>query len=999
MKAEQELPVPEPARGHDVFVSYSRADRQAIVGLTSALAERGKRAWVDLEDIPPSAEWMAEIRTAIEGADAYLVAISPDLARSKVCQQELELARSAGKRIVPVQVRPTEPELVPDALSALNWIDATQGATEGAVDRIVQALDTDLEHVRAHSWLLVRASEWGTRGESRSLLLRGEDLKDAEILLVATQGKEPAPTPGQARFVHVSRQGASRRQRSAVAIALCVALVAASLGVLAWQQRNTAVEQRDLALSRELAAASTTQLDVDPELSLLLAIHAATAAPTREAAGALRAALTASNHTATLRGDTNPIVDASFSPDGTRVLTTSGYAKELIARGDSGEYAARIWDVATGRLISAIEGAGPGLHAQWLPDGQTILTSGDGAARIWDASTGEQLRTLGSISSGVAHADPSGRSVVGRCEDGSVCIVDATSGDVVMSLGAVGGDFRDARFTPDGRFVAAFGDRGLAVWNARTGEAVTLEGLDPGTVVGRFLCPGCHLDSLSISADSSRLLVAGGSDAVLWNLPDGRLVRLWPTYADTTRYRLPFAPAIAPDGSKVASMNTDGTVSMWRVASDQAPTILDESAVTDVEFSPDGSRLLTTSEDHTGIVWDADNGDELGRFLGSPGRLFLGRFSPDGSRVVTAGSDLAADLWVVDRGAPLAVFSARGGSGYSVAFSPDGSKLVTTGRTGNVDLWDAREGSLMREFSAPSLRTDDVWGSTFSPDGSLVAASSTFRSVQLWDVATGEPTMTLRFAKGEGPGSPGAPADLEGVVWAVVFSKDGSTIGTASQDGIARLWDAKTGDLILRYEGHEAAVNYLAFSPGGDRVLTGSDDGTAQVWSASDGKTLMTLHGHPEGVQAVGWSPDGKVLATGGYDGVIRLWDASSGRLLHTLTGSQGQIMRVDFSPDSRWIASSSDEDGALRIWEVGTGRLVDVHQGDLGSMGFRIDFAPDGSEVAVAGSTAPFGKGTGETLLYRCEVCVGIDALISLAESRVTRALTQAERAQFLHE
>jgi hypothetical protein len=72
---------PRDHRGHDVLVSYSRADRDAVVALTEHLAAAGKRPWVDLEDIPPSAEWMAEIRAAIEAADGYLTVISPDLAR------------------------------------------------------------------------------------------------------------------------------------------------------------------------------------------------------------------------------------------------------------------------------------------------------------------------------------------------------------------------------------------------------------------------------------------------------------------------------------------------------------------------------------------------------------------------------------------------------------------------------------------------------------------------------------------------------------------------------------------------------------------------------------------------------------------------------------------------------------------------------------------------------------------------------------------------------
>ena len=84
MKTEEKASLPEPARGLDVFVSYSRADRERVLALTQALAARGKRAWVDLEDIPPSAEWMTEIRAAIEAADGYLVVVSPDVARSPI---------------------------------------------------------------------------------------------------------------------------------------------------------------------------------------------------------------------------------------------------------------------------------------------------------------------------------------------------------------------------------------------------------------------------------------------------------------------------------------------------------------------------------------------------------------------------------------------------------------------------------------------------------------------------------------------------------------------------------------------------------------------------------------------------------------------------------------------------------------------------------------------------------------------------------------------------
>ena len=338
---------------YDVFISYSRANRDMVERFVALLQGRELRAWVDLEDIPPSAEWMAEIGAAIEGSDGYLVIVSPSLAGSEVCAEELELARQAGKRIVPVMVRPTDPGSVPGVLAALNWIDATDGNLNHAVDRAVEALRTDLDRVRAHTRLQTQAGDWDRKREPTALLLRGGEIAGAEAIVASPD--EPRTTPLQLRFVQASRASASRRQRGfvgAVAAALVVALV---LGAMAFVQRNQAVRERDVARSRELAASSIQQLDVDPELSLLLGIEAATT-QTPEAADALRRALVASHVVATMRGHENPVTEATFSPDGTRVLTSSEWAVGVVGRLDAHDYTARLWDAATGQQLQTLTG-------------------------------------------------------------------------------------------------------------------------------------------------------------------------------------------------------------------------------------------------------------------------------------------------------------------------------------------------------------------------------------------------------------------------------------------------------------------------------------------------------------------------------------------------------------------------------------------------------------------------------------------------------------------
>lgn len=105
-----------------VSISYSRKDKAFAERLRAALAQRSRDVWIDWEDIPPTAEWMAEIRATIEASDAFLFLISPDAVASKVCAEEIEVTVALGKRLIPLVVRETPPEQVTRELASLNWL-------------------------------------------------------------------------------------------------------------------------------------------------------------------------------------------------------------------------------------------------------------------------------------------------------------------------------------------------------------------------------------------------------------------------------------------------------------------------------------------------------------------------------------------------------------------------------------------------------------------------------------------------------------------------------------------------------------------------------------------------------------------------------------------------------------------------------------------------------------------------------------------------------------
>ena len=185
----------------DIFISYSRKDKAFATRLHEALKARQREAWVDLEDIPPTAEWREKIKAGIEGARAFVFVLSPDSMASPECLKEVDHAAASHKRLIPVVCREVDPQAVPEALGKLNWIFLReQDDFEKGLDTLLTAVDTDLEWVDAHTNLLEKATEWDRKGRDQSLLLRGGELRKAEGWQVQSAGKEPKPTDLMGEF-------------------------------------------------------------------------------------------------------------------------------------------------------------------------------------------------------------------------------------------------------------------------------------------------------------------------------------------------------------------------------------------------------------------------------------------------------------------------------------------------------------------------------------------------------------------------------------------------------------------------------------------------------------------------------------------------------------------------------------------------------------------------------------------------------------------------------
>jgi serine/threonine protein kinase/DNA-binding beta-propeller fold protein YncE len=279
--------------------------------------------------------------------------------------------------------------------------------------------------------------------------------------------------------------------------------------------------------------------------------------------------------------------------------------------------------------------------------------------------------------------------------------------------------------------------------------------------------------------------------------------------------------------------------------------------VNSAAFSPDGTRIVTASEDGTARVWDADTGASLAELKGHKYEVKAAVFSPDGTRIVTVSDDSTARVCDAATGASVAELKGHAGRVSSAAFSPDGRRIVTASIDNTARVWDADTGASLAELKG---HTRKVYSAAFSPDGTRIVTASDDRTARVWDAATGESLAELRGHTGE--------------VSFAAFSPDGTRIVTASGDGTALVWDAATGASVAELKGHTGRVSSAAFSPDGWRIVTASWDGTARVWDATTGASLAELKGHTERVSSAAFSPDGTRIVTASGDSTTRIWES-----------------------------------------------------------------------------------------------------------------------------
>lgn len=513
---------------------------------------------------------------------------------------------------------------------------------------------------------------------------------------------------------------------------------------------------------------------------------------------------------------------------------------------------------------------------------------------------------------------PDGRIAVSGGLDGNLKVWDAEAGVLLQRIplfepGQSGADIRinNVAFSPDNRMVAVAMENRLALVDAQTWKVARIIQTNSEDAWGVDFSADSKLVAASVNLSS------GKSYPGVWDVATGKALACVNDGCDSAKDEV-LAVVFSPDGTHLISSGVDTRLITWKISNDtySLEEIVPSGHSRDVEtlnFSSDGRRLVSVSDDRLLKVWDMTEGTP--KFLMDiPGHrdwVYSAEFTPDGKYIVSSSSDRTVRVWDAQYGRLVLNLQGHQNQVYSVSVNFDGTKILSASEDGTLRIWNM----LLTSEVASNSFGNSVNAIAYSSDGKQLAGAGRGTQIKVWSGETGELLKTLDGSTG-------------GVVEGLAWTNDGKRLVSADRGGNVLVWNVADGTLEKKLAQYATRLNALALldTDSEKLVAVGGEKGIVYILNLETGQEVKQLAALPgsNAILSLAFSPAKKQQVVIGYvrDGnnlgqsLVHTWSLDTGKVEGLENGHTDSVQDIAFSPNGERMASVGD-DGLLIVWDA----------------------------------------------------------------------------------
>nr|XP_055046706.1 apoptotic protease-activating factor 1 isoform X1 [Misgurnus anguillicaudatus]XP_055046707.1 apoptotic protease-activating factor 1 isoform X1 [Misgurnus anguillicaudatus] len=448
------------------------------------------------------------------------------------------------------------------------------------------------------------------------------------------------------------------------------------------------------------------------------------------------------------------------------------------------------------------------------------------------------------------------------------------------------------------------------------------------------------------------------------------------------------------DGSRIICA-AKNTVFVFDVATSEMLLEMKTSRLSTVQYChacPNSSLLAVALSHYTVELWNFETSKKTAECNGHLSWVHCVQFSPDGSLLLSSSDDQTIRLWETEKVHTSSAAALK--RDFDVLFSQNDITIVTADSQNRLQVRTGSEGAVLFESDTfPSrirctcisrcahvaMGTEDGGVQTGSVKVRQFLKNIAWRTLQLlalqrdFVLALGLETGTVQVL--EVP-SGNLLATLSGhtrTVHHCQFTDDGQTLITSSEDATVRVWKWRIGECLV-LEGHKEPVrkfHLLNSSSSSPHVLSWSFDGTVKVWDLNSGQKLQDITCHKGAVLSCDVSSDKRLFVSTSADTTAKVWSSVSWEMAFLLKGHKDCVRSCRFSWDSKRLATG-DDNGEIRLWSMIDGSLLKICSRDTkdsmdslhGGWVTALHFSPDNRVlVSTGGYIKWWSVETGEAL------------------------------------